>query len=833
MSRYALPCFLSLASAGLVSRQFEGWTPDQVNASICLWEQPRAAVIRDTVYLDGGLVYWARGLSNGEYDVLQELDNPEGFMYTLNFSQPFNVSGNITSLLTLIDKAPQGDANNFAPNYVDGAMLANDAQLTLYGGLLRMTENYPPPHQDDVLTYRKFSYGTDRESFQSSFVQERLPDGLTRYVSSGGAVNAPSELKSWYFGGLRAAGWGEIARTRSNTTYNAANISDTFITLDTTTQRRPVWTNTTLPPDVKSRANPEVVWVPVGEQGILVVIGGVTYPEWTNSKRKSENPAQSKEESDEFMRVIDIYDVASGEWYKQPTENAPTARTRACAVLAPSNDFSSFNIYYYGGYAGVDPKVEMNDEVWVLSIPSFTWTKISEGRPDYGRNGHKCLMPYPDQMMVIGGVTSQGGRGLACHLGGLIQVFNLTSGEWMDGYDPEEYADYGVPDVVRSVIGGDSTGGATLTTPTPSGWATSALGDIFQTSYATTKIQTYYPYTKAEQTGRPPVDDPNGGDDNTGGGGGGLPRWVAPVLGVVLGLVFLTALLVAFCLWRRRKILRGDGYTETTTDDNGTRILSWIRGQPAEHKALTVTTTEDTPSNAEMAEVRSPASPASPVVAPRFEMMDTAIAELPDTSRPPELPETALTPTEIINKHSNLGNPPTNQTSYYGSVSGNEASSFSRSSGVLGPGSRADSPTRGPPSPSLASPASPSRRVFSGVSGISERDTAHLRQISEVTVSSASDGGGNDSAAHGVSDQSSSSRAIPPRSVPLPCSPPSDLMSPVTPSPLSPAQISPPTAPTVAEDSDDYISSRRVPAAPGSPRRASVFRESADDMGHK
>lgn len=336
------------------------------------------------------------------------------------------------------------------------------------------------------------------------------------------------------------------------------------------------------------------------------------------------------------MRVIDIYDIASGDWFKQETEGGPSARTRGCAVVAPAQDRSSFNIYYYGGYPGVDPRVEMSDEVWVLSIPSFTWTQLSEGRPAYGRNGHKCFMPYPDQMMVIGGMTSLSGNSLASLTGGLIQIYNLTSGEWLNEYHPEKYGDYGVPSAVRSAIGGDATGSATLSTPSPSGWTEDDLADIFGTIYDTSKIQTWYPYAAATPSGRPIV-DPGDGNDNPseggGGGGGGLPSWVAPVLGVVLGLVFITALLVAFCLWRKRKILRQRGYSEPSTDDNGTRILSWIRGQPTEHKAPTVTTSEDTPSSAEMAEVRAVSNLTPVPVRPTpVEMPDTTIAELPGMS---------------------------------------------------------------------------------------------------------------------------------------------------------------------------------------------------------
>lgn len=66
--------------------QFGGWAPNQVNTSICTWEQPRgkrrkgtgdftylhliielAALIRDTIYVDGGTIWWSPGFSTGEY----------------------------------------------------------------------------------------------------------------------------------------------------------------------------------------------------------------------------------------------------------------------------------------------------------------------------------------------------------------------------------------------------------------------------------------------------------------------------------------------------------------------------------------------------------------------------------------------------------------------------------------------------------------------------------------------------------------------------------------------------------------------------------------------
>ncbi|KAM0328248.1 hypothetical protein ACHAQA_005657 [Verticillium albo-atrum] len=807
-----LPAFI-----GLVAAQFEGWTENQVNASICLWDQPRAAVIRDTVYLDGGLVYWSQGLSNGGYGPVDSANNPMGLMFTLNFSQPFSTSDNLTALFNIVSKARGGagsNANGDAPNFYDGALLSNDAELTLFGGLVKKTDADRAPREDEVLTYERYPYAPDQGSFRPGFVSNELDEGVSRYVSDGGAASAPSENKAWYFGGMRSPTWGPIYVRSANISENAANVSDTLITMDMNDGEVPVWTNETLTGGVRGRANPEVVWVPVGEQGILVVIGGVTYPDWVTPTRMSENPAQSKEESDDFMRVIDVYDIANATWYRQPSEGAPTASARGCAVLASAQDYSSHNIYYYGGYPGVDPTKDFSDEVWVLSLPSFTWTRVTETRPDsaqtgnsFARAGHKCFKPYSDQMMTFGGITPLTGQSLACLRGdSIIQVYNLSSAEWMDAYDPQEYSDYIVPSAVLSVIGGDPTGSATATTPVASGWVDDALADVFDTKYDVDKITAWSPYPVATSSSRPTVPD-DGNDDSDenggGGGGGGTPKWVAPVLGVVLSLVFLTALLVAFCLWRKRRHLRRGDYSAASTDENGMRILSWMRGQQSVAKEPTITT-EETKSNPDMAEAaRSPAAPY--VVAPvayqshHAELDNTAIAELPDTSRPPELHDTGLTPVDIIAKHSHFAapgaRPSGNPSSYYGSVSGNEESSLSRSSGVLGVPSRGQSP--GPPSPPMPGRAARA----SNVSGLSERETSHLRQISEATVSSAT---------------SSAER------VPQVARPARDAGA-VSPGAVSPGAVSPPTG-GVMEESDDYVSAK-------SPLRRSVFQESEEDLG--
>lgn len=339
------------------------------------------------------------------------------------------------------------------------------------------------------------------------------------------------------------------------------------------------------------------------------------------------------------MSTIDVYDIANDKWYKQPTEDGPGQRTRGCAVVASASDYSSFNIFYYGGFDGISPTQAFSDEVWVLSLPSFTWTKINEGTSLHGRSGHKCFTPYPDQMMALGGYTPLAGSTISCLDKGPVVIFNLTSGEWMDKYDPAEFAAYGVHEKIHSKIGGDASGGATATAP-DSGWATPALGEVFGESYDKDKIVTYYPYDPAASTDRPNLDNSDGKDQKSSGGGSGLPSWVAPVLGVVLGLVFVSACLVIFCLWRRRKIFRSRA-SEAGTEDTGMRIMTWMRGQQPD-KAPTVTTSDESAKSPEMEEARymdvgnltpsaagsmAPVPPASTEPAP-VEMDDTQIAEL-------------------------------------------------------------------------------------------------------------------------------------------------------------------------------------------------------------
>ncbi len=105
----------------------------QENYTICNWARLRAGVVRDSLYLAGGLLWWQTAFADGTAPVVSSDGNVAGDMFRLNFSIPFDTTTtNVSGLFERMPKAG-GAGNNIAPNYVDGTMFSNDGELYLYG----------------------------------------------------------------------------------------------------------------------------------------------------------------------------------------------------------------------------------------------------------------------------------------------------------------------------------------------------------------------------------------------------------------------------------------------------------------------------------------------------------------------------------------------------------------------------------------------------------------------------------------------------------------------------------------------------------------------------
>ncbi|KAJ4364227.1 hypothetical protein N0V95_000849 [Ascochyta clinopodiicola] len=210
-------------------------------------------------------------------------------------------------------------------------------------------------------------------------------------------------------------------------------------------------------PDQIGRAEGVMLYVPAGDAGVLVYFGGVQVINGTH---------QPLPMSDVF-----VYDIANGRWYKQTTSGAalPGSRRRACAGVVWAEDRSSYNIYLYGG-ASVGEGIGYGD-VWVLSLPSFTWIKFSSTADDIAvtspRHSLTCDVYENSQMVIMGGNFTNSTDCDAPWVHGQHSLYlgraNVDGSKWA-AFNASLTA-YNVPREVTDVIGGDSAGHATVTAP--------------------------------------------------------------------------------------------------------------------------------------------------------------------------------------------------------------------------------------------------------------------------------------------------------------------------------------------------------------------------------
>ncbi|KAK6513490.1 hypothetical protein TWF281_005114 [Arthrobotrys megalospora] len=417
----------SLALAGyalchsIQSRQ-EVSSPD-----VCLRWAHQAAIVDSTLYIYGG-----RSRKSS-----QQTENTwNNDFLKLDLSNDFDIaSAPITGL-------PKPDG----PPAVALGYLWNDfSSLYLYGGQFSDT----PPVQPSPFSLWKYSIKSTTWSIPTTKVSSGSNPTIER-AAEGAGVSIPNKSKGYYFGGhldgYTTQGW-------SQSTPRLYLTSMIEYDMDTST-----WTNhTESGASFPERADGVLVWIPWGEEGILLALGG------------GDNVTFSQ------LNIIDVFDISNNKWTKQATSGpTPKIRVNACAVVFSAPDNSSHNVYMYGGQ-NLQPAGDQTqyDDMWILTIPSFTWVQVdTDGQSNPpARAGHTCHA-YRGQVLVVGGYV---GTELSCDTG--IYVFDAstlqwqttfhggpgTSGDSTNDQSPDSF--YGVPALIVSQVGGDSTGGATVTTP--------------------------------------------------------------------------------------------------------------------------------------------------------------------------------------------------------------------------------------------------------------------------------------------------------------------------------------------------------------------------------
>ncbi|KAF9872743.1 hypothetical protein CkaCkLH20_09922 [Colletotrichum karsti] len=490
-SLLCISSILSMLVAPAVAQQ------DPVN-NFCRRFGHQTAVVDNKLYIDGGIINWNMIESPSNYS------NPYLLYQDLSVSAP-NVG--MPPLYANLSK------NGTIP-YTNGGALWSDSvnkRLYLFGG----EHNGEPPSPFNLWSYDIINNQWD------SFGTPRSGVGISK-VSYGAGVSVDARGEAYYYGGwlsnASVQNWGATPPIATNGLVK--------YTMDSNS-----WSNNTGPDSVR-RAEGSLHYIPAGSGGMLVYFGGL------------QDPGNNGTMQGQPMDTIFLYDILSSRWYTQTaTGQIPEMRRRFCAGATWAEDQSSYNIYMYGGATVPGVLGAGYDDVYVLSLPTFTWVKQYPATNGTGSNPHHSLscniVPGRAQMIIIGGTFPASDE---CDYPVQWGTHNVDLGRqnknksiW-ELYSPNKTS-YSVPDDIIAVVGGNGNGGASKTAPA-NGWNQNDLGLMMaQTADISVRTPTRMVSPAATSTGRV-------GTFVTGA-----------IVGIAIGAAAVIVLfaLACFCLVRRRR----------------------------------------------------------------------------------------------------------------------------------------------------------------------------------------------------------------------------------------------------------------------------------------
>ncbi|KAI8684036.1 hypothetical protein NCS57_00069000 [Fusarium keratoplasticum] len=522
---------LNGANAGAITRR------DKSPTDVCARWGLQAAQLNGTLYLYGG-----RARSKAD----QTEDTWNNYFLTLDLTKDWDVDSPELKGLERPDGPPEVSMGYLWHDYNN---------LYLYGGQFSDSP-YVEPGPESLWRYSiADSTWTEFKNPKTSTGNESESGNQPVHRAAEGAgLSVPELGLSWYFGGhldwATTPGWSrDIDRVylKSLLEFTHPGYVNSGVDKLSTGSGAPesgAFRNITKAGvqsgNFTERADGVLVFVPGwGDMGVLIGLAGGTNETFT-----------------EDLKTLDVYDIANSKWFHQETSgDTPSVRVNPCAVIASAPDASSFQIYMFGGQNLPFGSQTQYDDMYILTIPSFTWIKVDQKGKNVpaARAGHSCAM-YDGQMVVVGGV----GKDIECDPG--MYVFDASSLEWKDRFQAADHGGdhhpenlvlagsfgYQVPDAVHQVVGGGSDGGATATTP--------AAGPATGGPFATGKPPVFtitQGATATVRVGETGTSTASPDDDDKDGVNGGLVA-----AGVIAGIFGALALYLGFCAWLYRRQVR-------------------------------------------------------------------------------------------------------------------------------------------------------------------------------------------------------------------------------------------------------------------------------------
>ncbi|KAH8719221.1 hypothetical protein GQ44DRAFT_390314 [Phaeosphaeriaceae sp. PMI808] len=445
------------------------WKPFDVVTYYCSRWYHQAVVKNDVLYLYGGIQTF-----NVPNLTVKSQNNTLGynpFLLEIDLTESWDWKTNISWIALEVKNNPAtGDYVRHA--MTNGAMYHgpyNTSEIWTYSGTtFRGNSSFLVADKVYANQYPLFSFNNHTQVWNQYDLRQ------TTTPSHGLSAEAPDQGLAFYISGQVDNGTEPYTRNvgDSATLMNGMMVIDlvhkTAKNISLTMQ------------DPQPRIGGSLQYLPaVGESGILLALGGRVY----DGIRRPTSEDRGRLIT---FETIDIFDIDSyrinqagnGTWYQQKASGEiPPPRIDSCVVLGSAPDNSSHNIYLFGGWDPTQPN-KWYDDVYVLSIPSFTWVKMYEAESP--RYGHTCHA-VGRQMITTGGRNIRRNVTDYCdwELHG-IAVLDMPTMTWGSVYNATR-GQYEVSAGVVDKIGGTPQGGNAKRIP-EAGWSSSKVETLMTTT---------------------------------------------------------------------------------------------------------------------------------------------------------------------------------------------------------------------------------------------------------------------------------------------------------------------------------------------------------------
>lgn len=184
------------------------------------------------------------------------------------------------------------------------------------------------------------------------------------------------------------------------------------------------------------------------KDGFLIALMAETGPGGVPIK---DDPAINDEHGSSLsFRYVMLYDLDNKRWINQSTTfyngEVPVSRTRFCGQTVYSDETKTWELWVHGGML-MEPLGDAAPDTWVLTMPSFIWTRVEMPDSMVRMRSHTCNA-VGSQLLIIGGYppSAQVDANVSCDPE-LIKVLDMNTMTWGSRYTPGTV--YKTPELVR------------------------------------------------------------------------------------------------------------------------------------------------------------------------------------------------------------------------------------------------------------------------------------------------------------------------------------------------------------------------------------------------